>query len=60
MTQPTKLEIEKRICYGRYLYYPKCSASMLICQLMNKKSFTEGNLKVLMECPAFLVDITKA
>jgi len=60
MTQQLKLEIEKRLCYGRYLYYPKCAASKVMCVLMGKKSFTEENMKVLMECSVFDLAVTKS
>ena len=41
--------VEIKNVWGKDLYYPACETSKLLCELTGKKTFSEDDMKVIMD-----------
>lgn len=47
MNELLKLKIRKKHVYGKELTYPACDKAMTFAALLNRKTFTEDDMKII-------------
>jgi len=59
MTKLESIILEYKNSWGNDRYYPRCSLSEIICELLNQKCFTKDQMRMLEE-KGFKIQLKKS